>query len=286
VVHLAAGPPERSVEITLDPATARVLGRREEGAHLTAIVYELHHALLLRDALGIPDSGMYAVGIMGLCLMASALTGLYLWWPRRGQLGQALRIGWRRGGKRRNFDAHRAGGFWSSLVLLTLAFSGVFLVFPDWVRGLVALAARTEPRPPAPRSGPRSGATPVSPDGAAAIARARIPGGTVTWLDVPGGETGAYRVWLRRPGDVRRAYGDVNVWIDRWSGAVLHVRDRRTLPTGEAFLHWQFPLHSGEAFGRPGRLLVCAAGLTPLLLLATGTLIWWRKRRPPSRASG
>jgi len=108
----------------------------------------------------------------------------------------------------------------------------------------------------------------------------------VTWLDVPGDETGAYRVWLRRPGDVRRAYGDVNVWIDRWSGAVLHVRDRRTLPTGEAFLHWQFPLHSGEAFGRPGRLLVCAAGLTPLLLLATGTLIWWRKRRPPSRASG
>lgn len=286
VVRVAAGPAGRSVEVTLDPATARVLGQREDGAHLTAIIYELHHALLLRDAFGIPDSGMYAVGVLGLGLMASTLTGLYLWWPRRRQLGQALRVRWRNGEKRRNFDLHRAGGFWSSLVVLTLAFSGVSLVFPDWVRGLVAIASRTEPRPPAPRSVLRPGVPSLSPDDAAAIARVHVAGGTVTWLDVPGDETGAYRIWLRRPDDVRRAYGDVNVWIDRWSGAVLHRRDRRALPAGEAFLHWQFPLHSGEAFGLPGRLLICAAGLTPLLLLVTGALIWWRRRRRPIRGSG
>jgi uncharacterized iron-regulated membrane protein len=101
----------------------------------------------------------------------------------------------------------------------------------------------------------------------------------VTFVVVPVEPTGVYRVWLRRPDDVRRVYGDAIVWLDQWSGAVLHVRDRGTLPGGEAFLHWQFPLHSGEAFGRPGRLVVFGAGLTPLLLAVTGTLIWRRKRR-------
>jgi uncharacterized iron-regulated membrane protein len=60
---------------------------------------------------------------------------------------------------------------------------------------------------------------------------------------------------------------------------VLHVRERRSLPAGEAFLHWQFPLHNGEAFGLPGRLLVFVAGLMPLVLACTGALIWWQRRR-------
>jgi uncharacterized iron-regulated membrane protein len=68
------------------------------------------------------------------------------------------------------------------------------------------------------------------------------------------------------------------VSIDQWSGAILAVRDRRALPAGEVVLHWQFPLHNGEALGLPGRLVVFGA-VTPLLLAVTGTLIWRRKRR-------
>lgn len=283
-VHLAGGPDQPPVEVAVDPATAEVLGHREAGAHLTAIVYELHHTLLLGDALGVADGGSYVVGIVGLGLIASTLTGLYLWWPRWAQLGPALRIRWRDGGKRRAFDLHRAGGAWSALVLLALGVSGVYLVFPAVVRVPVALFARTDPRPPAPRSTPRAGVAPIGPDTAAAIAGALAPGATLSWLEVPGEEAGAYRAWLRRPGDVRRAYGDVTMWIDQWSGAVLLLRDRRTMPVGEGFLHWQFPLHSGEAFGRPGRLVVCAAGLMPSALLVTGFLIWWRKRRARGRA--
>jgi uncharacterized iron-regulated membrane protein len=211
--------------------------------------------------------------------MASTLSGLYLWWPRGRQIGQAVRVAWSRSGKRRTFDLHRASGFWIAAVLLTLAVSGVALVFPALVRGLVTAVAVTDPRPPAPRSVPRPGTAPLGPDEAAARAVAGAPGATLAWLDCPGEETGAYRAWLRRPGDVRAVYGDVNVWIDQWSGAILGVRDRDRMPVGEGVLHWQFPLHSGEAFGLPGRLLVCAAGLAPSLLLVTGVLIWRRKRR-------
>jgi len=283
VVHLsrpaAADGDRRAVDVMVDPATGHVLGHRPSDSHLTAWLYRLHSSLLLGDALGVDDLGSYVVGGVGLALLGSALSGLYLWWPRWRRLGQAVGVRWRASGKRVTFDLHRAAGFWSAAALLTLAFSGVYLVFPEWVRALVGTMARTEPRPRGLVSTPPSGgATPIPIGRAAAIAADRVPGGALTFIVVPERPAGVYQAWLRRPDDVRRVSGDVIVWIDQWSGAVLHVRDRRALPAGEAFLHWQFPLHSGEAFARGGRLLVFAIGLTPLLLAVTGTLIWSRKR--------
>jgi uncharacterized iron-regulated membrane protein len=182
-------------------------------------------------------------------------------------------------GKRVIFDLHRAAGFWSAGVLLTIAFSGFYLVFPGWVRPVVGTVGLTQPRPRGLVSTPRPAAAPLSIGEATTLAARRVPHGSATFVVAPDGPEGVYQVWLRRPGDVRRVYGDVIVWIDQWSGAALHIRDRGALPRGEAFLHWQFPLHSGEAFARPGRLVVLGAGLMPLLLAVTGTLIWRRKRR-------
>ena len=60
----------------------------------------------------------------------------------------------------------------------------------------------------------------------------------------------------------------------------LHVQDRQHRRTaGDTFLAWQWPLHSGEAFGWAGRLLVCAAGLPPLVLSVTGYTVWQARRR-------
>jgi uncharacterized iron-regulated membrane protein len=288
VVHLSrpatAEGDRESVDVPVDPASGRVLGQRPSDGHLTAWLYRLHSSLLLGDALGVDDLGSYVVGGVGLVLLGSALSGLYLWWPRCRQLGQAVGVRWRASGKRVTFDLHRATGFWGAAVLLTLAFSGVYLIFPEWVRALVGTLARTEPRPPGLVSKPPAGAaTPIPIGRAAAIAAGHVPDGALTFVVVPERPTGVYQVWLRRTDDVRRVYGDVIVWIDQWSGAVLRVRDRRALPGGEIFLHWQFPLHSGEAFARAGRLLVFVTGLTPLLLAVTGTLIWWLKRRARRR---
>jgi uncharacterized iron-regulated membrane protein len=248
-----------SIRVMVDPASAAVLGQRE-GESLVALVYGLHSSLLRDGVLDLGDIGSYTVGAAGLGLMVSLLTGLSLWWPRRAQLGQAVRVKWRASGKRVTFDLHRAAGIWSAAVLLVIAGSGVTLVFRPWVESLVGLVARLEPRPPGLASSPVPFAAPITADTAVAIAAARVPGGEVTWLDLPGTPRATYRVWLRRSDDVRRVFGDTQVWIDQWSGTVLHVRDRRTLPGGEVFLHWQFPLHNGEVFGLPGRRPARAGG--------------------------
>jgi uncharacterized iron-regulated membrane protein len=41
----------------------------------------------------------------------------------------------------------------------------------------------------------------------------------------------------------------------------------------------RFGLHHGEAFGLPGRVLACIAGLVPLGLAITGWLRWGDRRR-------
>jgi uncharacterized iron-regulated membrane protein len=280
VVHLRLAHDAGAIDVTVDPASGRVLGQRASDGHLTAWLYRLHSSLLVDDALWIDDLGSWIVGGIGLALLGSTLSGLYLWWPRWRHLRQAIAVRWRAGVKRVVFDLHRAVGFWSAAVLATLAFSGIYLVFPRAVGALVGTLATTVPRPRGlVSSPPLDAATPLSIGQAANVAIGRVPGGVVTFVVVPVRPTEVYQVWLRRPDDVRRVYGDAIVWIDRWRGTILAMRDRRALPGGEVVLHWLFPLHSGEAFAWPGRLLVFVAGLTPLVLAVTGTLVWRRKRR-------
>jgi uncharacterized iron-regulated membrane protein len=279
----STAPPRRPVEITVDPASGAVLGRRDADSNLTTVIYRLHSTLLLGDTFGIDDLGTYVVGFAGLGLLGSIVSGLYLWWPRWGQLGGALVVHWRGSVKRVNFDLHRAVGFWSALVLLVSAGSGVYLTFPDYVRPLVGLASPITPLTPTATSDPRPGARPITAGEAARAATRALPDATVTFVSLPAGPRDVYRLALRRPSDVRRVSGNNRVWIDQYSGEVVSARTIATMSAGDVVLEWQFPLHSGEAFGLAGRLVVFTVGLVPTLLAVTGTTIWWRKRRARRR---
>ena len=48
---------------------------------------------------------------------------------------------------------------------------------------------------------------------------------------------------------------------------------------GDEFFAWQYPLHSGKAFGLIGRLLVLLGGVVTLWLCLSGIKLWWRRRR-------
>ena len=79
--------------------------------------------------------------------------------------------------------------------------------------------------------------------------------------------------------------GDTVVWINRYDGKILAVRDALRRRCGDRFLDWQFPLHNGEAFGLIGRIAVFVAGIIPALLYISGIFIWWKKRKGRSRAT-
>jgi uncharacterized iron-regulated membrane protein len=134
-------------------------------------------------------------------------------------------------------------------------------------------------------SSPAGGRVPIGPVEAWQIATSRYPGGELYGIFPPSTPTGVYLVSHRRVPGLSAFWSERWVAIDQYSGAILDVRAPDTRRTaGETFLDWQWPLHSGQAFGWPGRLAVFVGGLACPIIYVTGVLMWRRKRR--SRCSG
>jgi len=97
---------ETSLNVYVDPYTGKVLGDQDPGAGIVGLSNRLH-GFLNNDSLTVPMptlGGVFgdeptftdmAVGDMALEVFACwglvlAITGIYLWWPRKKGTGKAL----------------------------------------------------------------------------------------------------------------------------------------------------------------------------------------------------
>jgi uncharacterized iron-regulated membrane protein len=263
----------------VDPHCGAYLGKRAWGAaridraHVVPALYELHRALLLREA------GHVAVGFAGLALLFVAVTGLWTAWPRH-----PTREAWKRtltlkrgaGMHRRFYDLHRATGAWLALFLLLMSVTGAYLCFPKQARALVAMALPTSPAEMRKPADTRE--VPLAPD--VLVQRAQTLWRDAQWsrLQLPGNASGAWDVRLLQGAEVRADTGDTRVRLDH-AGRVVDRRDPLRGPAGDRLIAWLFPLHSGEALGLVGRIAWSGFGLAPALLFATGLWLWVRRRR-------
>ena len=69
----------------------------------------------------------------GLAMLALGISGLILWWPGRKRWRAAFLVKRGARGLRLYRDLHNAIGIWTFVVLMTVSFSGVYLVFPQTV---------------------------------------------------------------------------------------------------------------------------------------------------------
>ncbi|RXG87096.1 PepSY domain-containing protein [Bradyrhizobium zhanjiangense] len=259
----------------VDPSNGKVLGRRDYVNAFALKVYRLHYTLLLYEWWG-----KELVGTAGFILLGLAISGLVLWWPRPG-------LFWRSVSVRKNvsllrfvLDIHSAAGFWALLVLLVISITGVGIVFPDMMRPIVGLLSQTTPdRSPRVEMPPSAETQLLPADAIARLAQAAKPGVAIAMFNPPTATRNTWRVQFRPDGadPAVRAWGAI--WLDPWSGAVVHDRSPVAMSMGDRYLAEQLWLHNGAAFGLAGRLLVFAAGFAPLALFVSG-LIMWLKRRP------
>lgn len=270
--HLAFAP----LIVTVDPVTLRVGPARFWGEFAMTWFYDLHYTLLL------DRTGRNVLAIVGAVLLLLLGSGLWLWWPRRGRASQAFSVKWSASRPRVVYDLHKALGAMAAAVLLVVVVTGVMLEVPGWVDPALGRIAPMS-APAAYVSGAGHGTAAVTLDEAVAIARGRFPHAEVRWIETPDGPEGTFRVNLHQPGEPGRRFPRTNVWIDQYSGAVLGVRDAAQAPAGDTILAWLHPLHSGEAFGLAGRLIVLVSGLVPPALLVTGIMRWRHRRRATRR---
>ena len=244
-----AGPPSR-ISIWLDPPTARVLDVADSGTGVLRVMHRLHGSLM------VPGVGRKIVGWIGVAMMLSCFTGLWLWWPTVGSWLKGLR--WRR---HRNLDTnlHHLMGFWIALPLFVLSLTGAWISFPGLFGG-------GRPAGPPGRGGGQPIATPAqSPDAiAAAAARAGGTVRTITWPTA--GADPSWRVML----------ADRTLTIGDRDGAITAAPNRPHGGPGLAGIMRR--IHDGEGMGPVWQAIIFIGGILPAALAVTGVIMWWRAR--------
>jgi uncharacterized iron-regulated membrane protein len=265
--HLAFAP----LMLWVNPYTAEVVSNRFWGDFVMTWIYDLHFTLLL------DTNGRLAISIIGIFIFLSLCTGIYLWWPSKHVLKTAFTFKRHTSPQRNNYDIHKLTGIYSLPILVVIVVTGVLLGFPPVKPAVKAISPLYSPANT--QSIPIEKVQRLPLDHIVDIAQQQFPTANVKWIETPDGITGSYRINLRQQGEPSQRFPKTNVWLDQYSGEILAVRDIHNDSAGDIFLRWLHPLHSGQAFGLTGRIIVCISGLLPIILFVTGIIRWRQKQR-------
>lgn len=238
----------------VDPVTAEPIERAGSREGILSVFHVLHGSLM------VPGVGRKIVGVIGLAMLISSLTGLWLWWPLKGSIRRGLR--W----KRRpdlNSNLHFQAGFWISLPLAVLSLTGVWISFPGFFSGM---------RGGPPGTGPAViEQTKLTPEQALAAAQRLAPGNaaSISW---PTDEKAEWVVTIRGEGKPR----EVKV-ADADSSAQLVPAKPETL------VRTMRRIHDGTGMPLAWQIIIFVGGILPALLAVTGILMWLRMRRRRER---
>ncbi|HYS45535.1 MAG TPA: PepSY-associated TM helix domain-containing protein [Rhizomicrobium sp.] len=247
----------RGLQMFLDPVSGEVLASRKFAQPpLLTFAHQLHGNFLMSREFGRP-----IVGWLGVAMCLLGLSGLVLWWPKRGQWKYAFKIRRSATGLRFNRELHAATGIWIFVVFMAVSFSGVVIAWPQ-------TAGLNTPGPRALPTVEPTNAKRLGPTEAVIAAAAAVAGLNARSITIPAQPD--------RPISVNYLSHDAinaTVLIDPYRGKVLLVRDN-----SEQFLAWMRPVHDGS-LGTVWRFLVFLSGLAPALFVVTGLIMWWMKRQ-------
>jgi uncharacterized iron-regulated membrane protein len=248
------------LQVYLDPVSGEVLGSRKSVLPpFLTFAHQLHGNFLMSRETGRP-----IVGWLGVAMCLLGLSGLVLWWPKRGQWQYAFKMRRQATGLRFYRELHAATGIWIFVVFMAVSFSGVVIGWPQ-TTGLNPPGFDPRALPTVePSDGKRLG-----PTEAVIAATTAVPGLKPRGIIIPARPD--------QPISVNYLSHDAinaTVFVDPYSGKVLLVRDN-----SERFLAWMRPVHDGSNLGTVWRFLVFLSGLVPLLFVVTGIIMWWKKRK-------
>ncbi len=251
------------VDVFVDPVTAQVVGQRmPTPMPVFGMLHQLHGSMLMGR------EGRIFIGWMGVAMLALGVSGLVLWWPKRGQWKYAFIVRRTAKGLRFHRELHAMLGIWTFIVFMVVSFSGVAIVFPQTINAMTGGAPLPVRTRGVPEVEPMRGVQRLGADDAAKLALAAVPESELRSVTLPARPNQAISVALTKFGGMNA--GSV---IDPYRASVMQVRDPST-----TFMGWQRPLHDGTV-GGIWRFLVFLSGLLPAVFVFTGVVMWAKKRK-------
>ena len=258
-----AGARPRVITVFLDPPTAAVLDVMEFRSSFFGFLHVFHENLTIPEY-----SGRQIVGWVGTGLLIMSLTGLWLWWPRGGSFLRGLR--WTRSG-RFTFNLHHLIGFWISIPLAVVSFTGIYLAFPQTARNAMSTVAPMGP-PRGGFGGQIAQHTALAADRAVDIARKSAPNAEPTAVFLPVQQRGEANVNWRV--EMRGRDDAFTVTVDDQSGQAKVIAPQ----SGDRAAAWIRWIHEGSHSGPLWAAVVFLTGIFPTVFAVTGIMMWLRKR--------
>jgi uncharacterized iron-regulated membrane protein len=249
------GRPQRAW-VWLDPKTADPVDREEANRGVLRVLHNLHGNLMW------PGSGRKIVGWVGVAMLLSSLTGLWLWWPLKGGVFRGLR--WNR---RPDFNSnlHHMGGFWIALPLAALSLTGVWIAFPAVFSRAATPAGPAAPAQPLPS--PR-----LHLDEVLAAAQPLAGNDRPASVSWPTDRKPEWKVTFKG----EAAATDVKVQEVDASARIVPPQPRSTGQTMRQ-------IHEGHGMPLLWQIIIFVGGILPAILTVTGVLMWLRMRRRRAR---
>lgn len=266
----------RDLQVFSDPASGRVLGWREQGRfalgrrHVMDVLYGLHIDLKLGEVV------TWFFGLVSFLWLLDHFAAAWLSVPRIAVWRDAFRLAGRAGSGRRRYDRHRAPGMWLLLLTFAMSLTGVTLAWPEASREVVGVVSPVSGRLDWTMPEVAGTGRAIGVDRAVAMVRGQVGKDVDSVRVLP--RVGAYAV---RTFDERDVDDQGRLWtyVAMDDGRMLGQRHDRGSSAGDAFFVWQYALHSGKAFGLPGRIAVFVSGIGVVVVCTTGVWLWWRRRR-------
>lgn len=269
-------PADQHWQVFVNPYTGRVMGDRQWETSWVGTIYGLHYKLLAGD------TGVFIMGIVALLTLLLSITGIVLW-PGWRKLIAGFKIKWNAHIKRTNFDIHKVAGIITAIFLAFIGFTGFAWNVPQAKVTDAIYAATLTPKPADPVSQPISGQQPLPIADLMQRADAAVPNATTTYVSFPKKPEEPFRVGKKQAQETDK-WGRTRVYLDQFTGEVVQLSDGVKPSRAEAIINQFGPVHFGTFGGRLTQVLYVFVGLAPTVLMVTGVVMWWyrkRKRIPP-----
>lgn len=267
--------------VFVNPYTGDVTGIRDYKRDFFVIVKYIHWSLLLNHPIG-----AQIIGWSTFIFVILLITGLILWWPKKWTKStreQSFKIKWSAKFKRVNYDLHNVLGFYSMLLALVLAFTGMVWAF-KWFEATVYVIAARSITPPERKTFQSDTTLRLSTNGLDIAYRhllKEMPDAQRFGASPPAPDASA-PVYMSGYYGKETYYNRDDFQFDKKSGKVLYRQTTKDRNAGEKLIGMNYDIHVGAIGGLPGKILAFMISLICASLPVTGLLVWLNKGKKKS----
>jgi uncharacterized iron-regulated membrane protein len=265
--------------VFINPYTGKLLKVKDFSSDFFRIVLMGHYYLWLPPGIGQP-----LVAVATLVFVVMLISGIVLWWPKRGKEKQRFRIKFDARWRRKNYDLHNILGFYVSWLALILALTGLVWGFQWFSKSIYWLASggKTAVVYEEPTSNKKNISAAETQPVDRLWKKLKKENPTAQGIEVHFPESDSSSISASINPD-RSTYWKTDYrYFDQYTLNEIEVNQiygkLSNATAADKLVRMNYDIHTGAVLGLTGKVLAFFGSLLVASLPITGFYIWWGRR--------